>query len=210
MEMKKGIMITFEGLTGSGKKTHITMLADELVKEKVEVTTISFPNFETDIARLTRRLPFDPYTLSLLYAADRSFYQERIKALLERGQVVITDRYCYSNFAYQSAKGVPLEWLMEIEKNIIKPSIVFLIDVPVEDTVARIQQSSIEDFTKKEILERIQSGRETLEKTRENFLEMARANKEAKWFVIDGTKNVMEVHEQIWAIVKAEIEKLKY
>jgi dTMP kinase len=207
--MRRGFFIAFEGITGSGKKTHIKMLAGELQREKIEFTTISFPNFETEIARLTRRLQLDPYTQSLLYAADRAFNQDRIKSLLGRGQVVITDRYCYSNFAYQSAKGVPLEWLMEIEKNTVKPDVVFLIDVPTETTVARVQQSSIEDFTKKEIIDRIQRERDILEKTRQNFLELARTDKRAKWFVIDGTKEIPEVHEEIWAIVKAEIEKLK-
>jgi len=205
----RGLFIVFEGITGSGKKTHIQMLAGELQKEKIEITTISFPNFETEIARLIKRLPFDPFTLSLLYAADRTFYQERIKALLERGQVVIADRYCYSNFAYQSARGVPLDWLVEIEKNVLKPDVVILIDVPIETTVNRFQQSNIEEFTKKEIIEKIQSQKEILEKTRENFLEIAKTSKDARWFVIDGTKNITEVHEEIWSIVKPEIEKLK-
>lgn len=205
----RGLFIAFEGITGSGKKTHIKMLVEELQKDKMEVTTISFPNFETEIARLTRRLPPDPFTLSLLYAADRSFYQERIKALLERGQVVITDRYCYSNFAYQSARGVPMEWLVGIEKNIIKPDIVFLIDVPIETTVSRVQQASIENFTKKEILERMESQKEILERTREKYLEIARSNQEAKWFVIDGTKDIADVHEEIWSAVRPEIEKLR-
>lgn len=205
----RGLFIAFEGITGSGKKTHIKMLAEELQKQKIEVMTISFPNFETEIARLTRRLPFDSYTLSLLYAADRSFYQERINALLERGRVVISDRYCYSNFAYQSARGVPLEWLVGIEKNIIKPDIVFLIDVPIETTVSRVQQASIEDFTKKEMLEKMESQKEMLEKTREKYLEIARSNREAKWFVIDGTKDIADVHEKIWSVVRPEIERLK-
>jgi len=123
--------------------------------------------------------------------------------------VVIADRYCYSNFAYQSAKGVPSEWLVEIEKHLIKPDMVFLIDIPVETTLDRVQQSNIEDFTKKEILDRIGSEKETLEKTRENFLKLAKANKDARWFVIDGTKDTSEVHDEIWSIVGPEIERLK-
>lgn len=205
----KGIFIAFEGITGSGKKTQIKLLTEELLIRKIPFTTLSFPDFDNDIARLTKRLQLDPFTLSLLYAADRSLSQERIKALLEAGQVVITDRYCYSNFAYQAAKGVPLDWLIQIEKYLIKPDIVFLIDVPVETTLSRVKQLSLEDFSKKEILERIEKEREILEKTRENFLKLAKENKEAKWFVIDATKSIQEVHQEIWSILEPELKRLK-
>ncbi|MEM5829864.1 MAG: dTMP kinase [Candidatus Aenigmatarchaeota archaeon] len=205
----RGIFIAFEGITGSGKKTHIKMVTEELLIRKIPFTTLSFPDFDNDIAKLTKRLQLDALTLSLLYAADRGSSQERIKALLEAGQVLITDRYCYSNFAYQAAKGVPLDWLMQIEKYFIKPDIVFLMDVPVETTLSRVRQLSLEDFSKKEILERIEKEREILEKTREIFLKLARENKEARWYVIDASKSMKEVHEEIWSILEPEIEKLK-
>lgn len=201
-----GKFIVFEGMTGSGKKTHIGLIKEKLKKIGKEVETISFPNFETEIARLTKRIQLDPFTLSLIYAADRSYSQERIKALLEKGVILISDRYCYSNFAYQSAKGVPLDWLIEVEKNLIKPNIAILIDVPVEISIKRVQQASIEDFTKREILERLQRDREFLEKIRENYLYLAKKDKETKWFIVDGTKDLSENHEQIWKIIETELK----
>jgi dTMP kinase len=201
----KGMFIVFEGMTGSGKKTHIKLIEKKLKNLGKEVTIIGFPNFETEIARLTKRVQLDPFTLSLIYAADRSQYQERIKALLEKGNIVISDRYSYSNFVYQSVKGVPLDWLIEIEKNVIKPSIVILVDVPVEMSMKRVQQANIEDFTKHEILERLQREKEFLEKIRESYLFLAKKDKEAKWFIIDGTKDLSENQEQIWNIIKTEL-----
>jgi dTMP kinase len=203
----RGLFIVFEGITGSGKKTHIRLLSEKLQKIGREVTTISFPDFEGEIARLTKRADFDPFTLSLLYAADRSRHQERIKALLDKGNIVITDRYCYSNFAFQSAKGVPLDWLMEIEKNIIKPDLVFLIDAPIELSMRRVQQANIEDFTKKDILERIQRERKNLEKTRENFLLFSRRDLDSKWFVIDGSLAIEKIQDRVWETVSKELEK---
>ncbi len=202
----EGKFIVFEGVTGSGKKTHINLLAEKLKKAGKEVVTISFPNFETEIAKLTKRGDFDPYTLSLLFAADRSLYQERIKGLLERGSIVLCDRYCYSNFAYQFAKGVPLEWLMEIEKFIIKPEIVFLIDVPVEISMKRVQQMNIEDFTKQEILSRLEREAQLLEKVREVYLVLAKSDKKAKWFVINGAQDLEKIQEEIWNIIKKELK----
>ena len=202
-----GAFIAFEGITGSGKKTHINLLAEDLRKRGKTVTLIAFPNFETEIARLTKRGEFDPFTRSLLYAADRSQYQERIKGLLERGDIVISDRYCYSNFAYQTARGIDLNWLINLEKNIIKPNIVFLIDVPVDTSMTRISQSSIEDFTKAEMLDRLKREREVLEKIRETYLYLVKNNpdKETKWFVIDGTQELGKCYEQIWKIVREEL-----
>lgn len=203
----RGLFIVFEGITGSGKKTHIRLLTEKLQKLGREVTSISFPDFEGEIARLTKRADFDPFTLSLLYAADRSRHQGRIKSLLEKGAVVISDRYCYSNFAFQSARGVPLDWLMNIEKNIVKPDLVFLIDAPIEVSMKRVQQANIEDFTKKDILERIQRERESLEKTSEMFLYLAKRNLESKWFVFDGSQTIEKIQEHMWEIILKEIEK---
>ena len=197
--------IAFEGITGSGKKTHIKILTDRLRQVGVGVMNIAFPNYETDIARLTKRAELDPFTLSLLYAADRSLYQERIKALLERGTVVISDRYCYSNFAYQSARGIDLEWLKEIEKNVIKPHLVILIDLPVEMSMRRVEQASIEDFTKQEVLGRLERERDFMERIREAYLKLARYNKEAKWVVVDGSQDLKVNQEQIWDAVKNEL-----
>jgi len=201
-----GKMIVFEGITGSGKKTHIRLIRDRLIDLGKEVAVMSFPDYDAEIARLTKRIDFDPFTLSLLFAADRARSQERIKALLEKGSIVIVDRYCYSNFAYQSARGVPLQWLIEIEKNVIKPDIVILIDVPVDSSMARVQQSNIEDFTKREILSRLQREREMLEKIRNTYLDLAKTDKETKWVVVDGSKEIGENHEQIWSIITKELK----
>lgn len=201
-----GKFIVFEGMTGSGKKTHIKLLAERLKNAGFRVTTIGFPDYEGDIARMAKRVPFNPFTLALLYAADRTQHQERIKAFVENNEIVICDRYCYSNFAYQSARGISLDWLKEIEKNIIKPELVFFIDVPVEIGIRRVQQSSIEDFTKKELVERLQREREIIEKIRETYLYIAKTDTASKWRVIDSTKDITETREQVW---KAAEEILK-
>ncbi len=200
-----GKFIVFEGITGSGKKTHIHALAERLRQQGREVITIGFPNYETEIARLTKKPDMDPVTASLLHAADRSFNQERIKALLERGSVVLCDRYSYSNFAYQSARGVSMDWLQCIEQNLVKPDMVILIDVPTNISMDRVLQSNIEDFTKKEILTRLDKERAQMENIRQAYLQLARKDKDTKWFVIDGSQEMARNQEQVWAIVKQEL-----
>jgi len=199
----KGLFVVFEGMTGSGKKSQIRLLTERLRAAGREVVNISFPNYETEIARITKRGDVDAYTQSLLFAADRQHYQQRIKQLLDKGAVIICDRYCYSNFAYQSVKGILLEWLVQIEKNIVKPGLVIFIDVPVQLGMSRVQQANIEDFTKKEILERLERERENLEKIREMYLYLSKAeiDKETHWHVLNGELAESMLQEQIWNAV---------
>jgi dTMP kinase len=204
----KGLLIVLEGLTGSGKKTHIKLLAEKIKTLGKEVTILSFPDYDNPIARLTKRPDLDSYTQSLLFAADRQLHQERIKTLLEKGNIILCDRYCYSNYAYQSVSGLDINWLMQIERNIIKPDLAFLIDVPIETSMKRVQQSNIEDFTKKEILSRLEKQKEILEKVREKFLEIAKENKETEWHVIDGNEAIDEMQHEIWEIIKNKISGL--
>ncbi len=201
----QGKFIVFEGITGSGKRTHLELLAEKLKQKGKDVVILTFPDYESEIARLTKKADLDPFTQSLLFAADRSRHQERIKKFKEEGKIILADRYCYSNFAYQSVKGIPLEWLIEIEKHTVKPDFVFLIDVPVEISVKRVMQSSIEDFTKQEIISRLEKEKESLEKIREVYVKLAKTDKEAKWIIIDGSKEMNEIQEEIWKIVSKEL-----
>lgn len=197
-----GKFIVFEGITGSGKKNSVNALAERLRSLGHSVVMISFPDYEEEIARVVKRVQPNPFTLALLYAADRSHDQEKIRILLETSDIVLCDRYCYSNFAYQSAKGVPLEWLMEIERNIMKPDLVFFIDTPIELSLRRLEQASIEDFTKNEILSRIERERQIIEKIRQTYLYLAENDKESKWYIIDGAKEISDTVEETWKAVE--------
>ena len=202
----KGLFIVFEGITAAGKKSQIDLLLQKLKSAGRDVVKISFPNYETDIARMTRR-DMDAYTQALLFAADRQFYQQRINQLLESGAIILCDRYCYSNFAYQSVKGLPLDWLVQLEKNIVKPELVFFVDVPIDVSIFRLQQSNIEDFTKREIMERLQRERENLIKIRDLYLYLSKAeiDKQTEWVVLNGEMGEQILHGQVWQAVSRKL-----
>lgn len=201
-----GLFIAFEGIDSAGKKTQIKLLADRLRESEREVVTISFPSYETDIGKLikgwiSRSLTIDSETASILYAADRMQYQARIKEWLKKNWIVITDRYCYSNINYQSALGLSRQWLIDIEKPIIKPDIVILLNVPeVTASTRGTKQETLQSFLDMEK----EKPKETLrEKVRKGFLELAdNPPYQRKWFVVDGTKPVEEVFTDIWSIVQ--------
>ncbi len=204
-----GLFIAFEGIDSAGKKTQIKLLADRLRESEREVVTISFPSYETDIGKLikswlSRSLSIDSETVSILYAADRMQYQKRIKEWLRKNWVVITDRYCYSNIAYQSSMGLSKQWLIDIEKPILKPDIIFLLKVP-EVTASKrgTKQESLQKFL--DIKE--EKPKETLrESVSREFLEMSENPPyQRKWIVIDGTRPVEEIHTEIFSVVQEQM-----
>jgi dTMP kinase len=203
-----GLFIAFEGIASAGKKTQINLLTERLRNLDKEVVTISFPSYETEIGKLikgwiSRSLTLSTETASMLYAADRMQYQERIKEWLRKNWIVITDRYCYSNIAYQSAFGLSKQWLIEIEKPIIKPDVIILLDIPEKIASSRGKQESLQRFLNMEETKPEETFRE---KVRKEFLELAKNPPyQRKWYVIDGSKSVEEVQDDIWNALKPMI-----
>ena len=204
-----GLFIAFEGIDSAGKKTQIKLLADRLRESEREVVTISFPSYETNIGKLikgwiSRSLTIDPETASMLYAADRMQYQERIKEWLRKNWIVITDRYCYSNIAYQSTLGLSKQWLMDIEKPIIKPDVIFLLNIP---EVAASKRGTKQEGLQKFLDMKEEKPKETLrERVSREFIEMANNPPyQRKWYVIDGTRPVEEIHTEIFSVVQRQM-----
>jgi dTMP kinase len=204
-----GLFIAFEGIDSAGKKTQIKLLANRLRESGKEVVTISFPSYDTDIGKLikgwiSRSLSMSNETASLLYAADRMQNQIRIKEWLKKGWVVITDRYCYSNITYQNALGLSKEWLISIEKPIIKPDLVILLNIPEMTASTRgTRQETLQSFL--DIKE--EKPVETLrERVRKGFLDLSNNPPyQRKWFVIDGTRPVEEVHTEIFSMIQERL-----
>jgi len=204
-----GMFIVFEGIDSAGKKTQIRLLADRLRESEREVVIISFPSYETEIGKLikgwiSRSLRMSSETASMLYAADRMQYQERIKEWLRKGWVVITDRYCYSNITYQSALGLSKEWLIDIEKPILKPDVIILLNIPVVTASTRgTKQETLQKFLDMEEEKPVETLRE---KVRKGFLELANNPPyQRNWYVVDGTRPVEEIHTEIWSVVQERL-----
>ena len=204
-----GLFIAFEGVDSAGKKTHSKLLAERLREMNKEVVLISFPSYETEIGKLikgwiSRSLSIKPEAAAMLYAADRMQYQDTIKEWLRKEWIVITDRYCYSNIAYQSILGISKEWLIEIEKPIIKPDIIFLLDIPEKEASTRgLKQETLSAFID---IKEAKPEETFREKVRKGFLEMAKKPPyTGKWQIIDGTRPVYIVSDEIWGAVQTMI-----
>ncbi len=119
--MTPGLFITFEGIDGAGKSTHIQGLADAFTQAGREVVCTREPG-GTPLAEKLRTLalndPMDSLTEALLmFAARRDHLQQVIEPALARGQVVLCDRYTDATFAYQGGgRGFDWQVLGQLER----------------------------------------------------------------------------------------------
>jgi dTMP kinase len=118
--MKKGIFISFEGIDGAGKSSHITALASALSAQGKQVVLTREPG-GTPLAERLREMilhdSMDPLTEALLvFAARREHVVQVIEPALARGDVVLCDRFTDASFAYQGAgRGFDLKVLSFLE-----------------------------------------------------------------------------------------------
>jgi dTMP kinase len=148
---KKGILIVFEGVDGSGKATQARLLIRRLRREGLRVRALDFPRYGRGLfADLVARYlkgefgpagAVNPYLASLLYAGDRWQARPELMKWLRAGDVVVCNRYVSANKGHQAGK-IPspsgkkdfLKWLDRLEHEVFQlphPDLTILLDVPV-------------------------------------------------------------------------------
>jgi dTMP kinase len=204
----KGIFIAFEGGEGTGKSTQSKMLKKWLEQEGEEVVLSREPG-GTDLGQGLRKIllghetgAISPRAEALLYAADRAHHVfSVIRPALDRGDVVITDRYFDSSIAYQGAGRVlqPNEvarisrWATES----LFPTLTIIIDMPAEVGLGRLKSRDRLEAEPIAFHERV----------RNEFLQIASMDPE-RYLIVDGLQEIDEIHEQIISRV-GELPALK-
>jgi dTMP kinase len=141
-EAPRGRLIVVEGIDGSGKSTQIQLLQKWLLSLGVEVSFTEW-NSSSLVRQATRRGKkknlLTPSTFSLLHAtdfADRLTYH--IIPYLKAGMTVLADRYVYTAFARDLARGVHPQWVRDLYSFAVEPDLVLYFRVPLDVAVARI------------------------------------------------------------------------
>ncbi|MDQ3549785.1 MAG: dTMP kinase [Chloroflexota bacterium] len=137
-----GTLIVFEGIDRSGRSTQIARLSEWLEGRGIQPVKTDWstsPHISKAIHKAKADGALRPITFSLFYAAD---FADRVANVivpaLERGEVVIADRYIYTAFARDIARGADRDWLGTIYRFAPQPDVVFYLRVPPEVTQQRI------------------------------------------------------------------------
>ena len=206
----KGKFIVIEGIDGSGKTTQINQLskwleASDLIPKNNKLVITREPG-GTTLGQSIRSLLLDTsietspdsITELLLYAADRAQHvNEILRPSLNKGDWVISDRFCGSTLAYQGyGRKLNINLIKELEiisTQEISPDITFFLDIPVNESIKR-RLNRQDDRMEKE-------GREFLSNVSLGFQKLSKHN---KWRKISALKS----KEEIIAEIKHEIKKL--
>jgi len=201
----KGLFITMEGSDGCGKTTQI-----ELLKKKFEdlgcETIISREPGGTAISEKIRNIILDNsninmsyITEAMLYAAARAqLVEEVIKPALERGKIVICDRFVDSSLVYQGiARGLGIERIAQINSYALgdlKPDITFFLDLPPAEAMERKRKQAEFDRIENEKME-------FHNMVYEGYKKIAGIYKE-RIISVDASKSIEKIHLDIYESIK--------
>lgn len=209
----EGVFVAFEGGEGAGKSTQTVKLAAWLKVAGYECVVTREPG-ATQLGRSLRELVLNhsenaptPRAEALLYAADRAQHVDTvIRPALNRGAVVLTDRYVDSSLAYQGAgRALPTDevaWLSQWATTGLRPDLVVLLDVDPEVGLARAGRRGQSDRLEAESLAFHQ-------RVRAAFLDLAEAVP-GRYLVVDASGNPDIIAEQIQARLAALLPARKH
>jgi len=203
------LFVTFEGPEGSGKTTQLRALHQHLLSQGRPVYVTREPG-GTRIGGLVRDILLNPdhtemqrATEILLFSAARAqLVGQEIRPRLQRGEIVLSDRYADSTLAYQGyGLGLDLETLRTITRFAtggMLPDLTFYLDVPADVGLARKRGQDAAQWNRME-----QRPLEYHQRVRAGYMEMAQADPR-RWRILDTT----QPFDQVQADIRVEVDRL--
>jgi dTMP kinase len=203
-----GVFLAFEGGDGSGKSTQARLLADWLRADQGHDVVLTREPGATPVGVRLREVLLGHGTdlgersEALLFAADRAHHVGTVvRPALERGSIVVTDRYIDSSVAYQGAgrelEGEEVARISRWATDGLTPNLTILLDV--QPTISKGRRAADAARAGEDRLESLPDDFHT--RVRDGFLELARREPH-RYLVIDGAQGVEEIQEQIRARVR--------
>ena len=202
----KNIFISFEGIDGCGKSTQVDLLIKKLNSLKIRSLLVREPggskiaeNIRSILLDNANRLMSNETEALLMTASRAQLTREVIIPKLKEGFVVIADRFQDSTIAYQGGgRGLDisfLEMLNLFATNHLIPNMTFYIDISAKEGLKRTISNEFD---------RIENAGEAFQvRVRNEYLKLTKKEPQ-RVFLVDGTKTVTEIHEEIWS----KIEKI--
>lgn len=200
----KGLFVTLEGPEGAGKSTNREYLAEHLRACGVDVVLTREPG-GTPLAERIRELLLTPADepmavdteLLLVFAARAQHLAQVIRPALERGAVVLCDRFTDATYAYQGGgRGLSIERIAQLEAFVqgeLRPDLTLIFDLPVEVGLARAAaRGRLDRFE--------QEGLRFFESVRRAYLERAKAAP-SRYRIIDAGQPLNVVQQDVQALI---------
>lgn len=197
------MFIIFEGLDGCGKTTQIELLKEKLKQEGIHNIEIFREPGSTKISEKIRDILLndkisDIQKLFLFLSARNAVVEQKIRPALENGDIVLCDRYTPSTLAYQGyGKKVADIELIHKMNNLacenIHPDFVIFIDISPEECLKRKDMYDEMEKSIMDVYEKIYNGYKQLSKNN-------------NWITVDGTKNIEDISNDIFNIIKGKLK----
>jgi len=213
------MLITFEGIEGSGKTTQLEYIVEYLVKKGIKSVITKEPG-GTKIGENIRSILLDPknglidpLTELLLYCADRAQHiKQFILPMMNEGKIVLCDRFHDSTIVYQGfARGLDADLIKQLNALILgnlRPDKTFLLDLPPEVGLRRAW-SQINHGNRPDTETRFEKESMNFhQKIRDGYLKLSKSEPE-RFVIIDASGDVATVKEQILKEIEALIKRDK-
>ena len=202
----KSAFIVLEGIDGCGKGEQIKLLQNYFFErdKRIDVFTTREPTYGQYGMQIRKLLKEEDDPMASaekcleLYTLDRKEHNKAIKTVLdftsgELVPIVLCDRYYHSTYAFQQTQGISFDKIHEVQKDFLKPTVTFLLDLKPEIALSRI--SNGRDGTEK--FEKI----DFMKKLRQNYLKLVEQLDE-EIVVINASKSISEVFDSILKVLK--------
>jgi dTMP kinase len=226
----KGKFIVIDGSDGSGKATQTELLVKRLKEEGCSVSMLDFPQYGQKSAALVEDYlngkfgtaeEVGPYRASVFFACDRFAASKNIKEMLERGEIVISNRYVSANMGHQAGKISDLkerdkflDWLRDFEFGLFgipEPDCQILLHADPAVAQKLVDKKGHRDYIGGEKRDIHEADLNHLKNASEAFLYCA--NK-FEWSVINCSsgeemRSIEDIHKELYDVVKGELEEDK-
>jgi dTMP kinase len=215
--MARGAFITFEGSEGCGKSTQVKRLAARLEKAGIPTLVTREPGGTAIGEKIRDLLQFAPESFAmapetevLLFEASRAqLVRETIQPALEKGMVVISDRFFDSTTVYQGvARRLSADIVATLSSFAVgnaRPDLTFILDIDVETARARmlrrVRPVAVKDRMEEEPVE-------FYERVCQGYRELAK-REPGRFILIDAAQSPEAIDDQVWNAVQSKIENRK-
>ena len=195
MQVRRGRIIVIEGVDRAGKQTQAKLLVETLKLSGRICVAVDFPDYNTHIgmeikAFLEGKREYPNELKHMLLSANRWERKSELESMIEKGTIVIMNRYYQSNLVYGVSNGLNINWLSNLERGLPKEDIVIVLDVSSTVLTERSRKRDLDSFEKNQKL---------LLEVNKNYRKLA---KQFKWKIINGEKSREQVHQEIMNILK--------